>query len=80
MLRNGKTVVEKYYWFGGPPPTGLAEPGTDFHAIVNKRVAITPIKLDLTDRTLLDRIHGWEWQLDQEAQPDDDSDSQPRDA
>ncbi|MFV2064660.1 MAG: 5'/3'-nucleotidase SurE, partial [Chloroflexota bacterium] len=24
-----------YYWFGGPPPTGLAEPGTDFHAVAN---------------------------------------------
>ena len=21
-----------YYWIGGPPPSGLAEPGTDFHA------------------------------------------------
>ena len=24
-----------YYWFGGPPPTGVAEPGTDFHAVVH---------------------------------------------
>lgn len=52
-----------YYWFGGPPPTGLAEPGTDFHAVVNGRVAITPIQLDLTARRLLERIHGWDWQL-----------------
>ena len=52
-----------YYWFGGPPPTGLAEPGTDFHAVVNGRVAITPIQLDLTARRLLERIRGWQWQL-----------------
>ena len=25
-----------YYWIGGPPPSGLAEPGTDFHAVVNR--------------------------------------------
>jgi 5'-nucleotidase len=56
-----------YYWFGGPPPTGLAEPGTDFHAVVNGRVAITPIQLDLTARRLLERLHGWEWQLEPEA-------------
>jgi 5'-nucleotidase len=56
-----------YYWFGGPPPTGLAEPGTDFHAVLNGRVAITPIQLDLTARRLLERIKGWDWQLDESA-------------
>jgi 5'-nucleotidase len=53
-----------YYWFGGPPPTGLAEPGTDFDAVVNGRIAITPIQLDLTAQRLLKRLHGWEWNLD----------------
>jgi 5'-nucleotidase len=53
-----------YYWFGGPPPTGVSEPGTDFHAVAPGHVAITPIKLDLTDRTLLDRLHGWRWRLE----------------
>ena len=52
-----------YYWFGGPPPTGLSEPGTDFHAVLSGRVAITPIKLDLTSGRLLKRIHGWDWRL-----------------
>ena len=42
-----------YYWIGGPPPSGLAEPGTDFHAVVNRRIAVTPIQLDLTARRLL---------------------------
>ena len=37
-----------YYWIGGPPPSGLAVPGTDFHAVVNRRIAVTPIHLDLT--------------------------------
>jgi 5'-nucleotidase len=53
-----------YYWFGGPPPTGLAEPGTDFEAVVNGRVAVTPIQLDLTAQRLLERIHGWDWELE----------------
>jgi 5'-nucleotidase len=44
-----------YYWIGGPPPSGVAEPGTDFHAVVNKRIAITPIHLDLTGLRLLKR-------------------------
>ncbi len=52
-----------YYWIGGQPPSGLAEPGTDFHAVVNRRVAVTPIQLDLTARRLLGRLHGWSWAL-----------------
>jgi 5'-nucleotidase len=52
-----------YFWIGGPPPSGLAVPGTDFHAVVNRRIAITPIHLDLTGRSLLKRLHTWEWAL-----------------
>lgn len=52
-----------YYWIGGPPPSGLAVPGTDFHAVVNRRIAVTPIHLDLTGRRLLKRLRTWSWQL-----------------
>ncbi len=52
-----------YFWIGGPPPSGLAVPGTDFHAVVNRRIAITPIHLDLTGRSLLKRLRTWEWAL-----------------
>jgi 5'-nucleotidase len=52
-----------YYWIGGPPPSGLSEPGTDFHAVVNKRIAVTPIQLDLTARRLLSRLNSWSWTL-----------------
>jgi 5'-nucleotidase len=52
-----------YYWIGGPPPSGLALPGTDFHAVTNRQVAVTPIQLDLTARRLLRRLCGWTWDL-----------------
>ena len=52
-----------YFWIGGPPPSGLAVPGTDFHAVVNRRIAITPIHLDLTGRRLLRQLKTWSWQL-----------------
>ena len=52
-----------YYWIGGPPPSGLAVPGTDFHAVVNRRIAVTPIHLDLTGRRLLRRLRTWSWPL-----------------
>jgi 5'-nucleotidase len=50
-----------YFWIGGPPPSGLAVPGTDFHAVVNRRIAVTPIHLDLTGRRLLRRLRTWNW-------------------
>jgi 5'-nucleotidase len=56
-----------YFWIGGPPPSGLAVEGTDFHAVVNRRIAITPIHLDLTGRRLLRRLRTWEWHLDGET-------------
>ena len=56
-----------YFWIGGPPPSGLAVPGTDFHAVVNRRIAVTPIHLDLTGRRLLRRLRTWHWDLPREA-------------
>jgi 5'-nucleotidase len=52
-----------YFWIGGPPPSGLAVAGTDFHAMVNRRIAVTPIHLDLTGRRLLRRLRSWDWTL-----------------
>ena len=52
-----------YFWIGGPPPSGMAIPGTDFHAVVNRRIAVTPIHLDLTGRRLLRRLRTWNWDL-----------------
>ncbi len=61
-----------YFWIGGQPPSGLSVPGTDFHAVVNRRIAVTPIHLDLTGRRLLKRLHTWEWAL-----PTDPGDTPP---
>ena len=55
-----------YFWIGGPPPSGLAVEGTDFHAVINRRIAVTPIHLDLTGRRLLKRLRTWDWTLPDE--------------
>jgi 5'-nucleotidase len=53
-----------YYWIGGPPPSGISVPGTDFNAVVNRRVSVTPIHLDLTGRRLLRQLREWDWTLE----------------
>lgn len=53
--RYGEALVEKvdprgkkYYWIGGDELGFIDEPGTDFAAIQDRAVSITPIHLDLT--------------------------------
>lgn len=79
MTRVGKRVYQDelirrldprglpYYWIGGPPPSGISVPGTDFDAIVRRRIAVTPIHLDLTGRRLLRQLKTWDWSLEREA-------------
>ncbi len=55
-----------YYWIGGPPPSGISVPGTDFHAVVNRRISVTPIHLDLTGRRLLRQLKTWDWTLERD--------------
>ncbi|MBM4408113.1 MAG: 5'/3'-nucleotidase SurE [Chloroflexi bacterium] len=52
-----------YYWIGGPPPSGVPEAGTDFSAVVNRRIAVTSIRLDLTAHDRLARLRTWDWRL-----------------
>ena len=58
-----------YFWIGRPPPSGLAVEGTDFHAVVNRWIAVTPIQLDLTARKLLKRMRDWKWDLPEPDAP-----------
>ena len=50
-----------YYWIGGEEPNWKAEPGTDYWAIKNGYVSITPIHLDLTDYRALKELKNYEW-------------------
>lgn len=50
-----------YYWIGGDAPTGVPEDGTDFGALADQAVSITPLHLDLTDYRTLDLMRTWKW-------------------
>lgn len=50
-----------YYWIGGDAPTGIPEEGTDFGALENGYVSITPLQLDLTAIDMLGSLQGWDW-------------------
>ena len=47
------------YWVGPVGPEEDSGPGTDFHAIRNKSVSITPLQIDLTRYDALDKVANW---------------------
>jgi 5'-nucleotidase len=48
-----------YYWYGGEEPGGVREDGTDIAAIQDGFASITPLRLDLTARDVLESMRGW---------------------
>ncbi len=50
-----------YYWIGGEAPTGIAEEGTDFGALKEGYVSITPLQLDLTHYKAMDVLKKWKF-------------------
>lgn len=47
------------YWVGPPGPAQDAGPGTDFYAIQQGRVALTPLQVDLTRHAALAPLAAW---------------------
>ena len=47
------------YWVGPPGGEQDAGPGTDFHAVNNNKVSITPIQIDLTCYKAIDQVSDW---------------------
>ena len=71
----GEGVIErldprgrKYYWIGGDVPTWTAGEGTDFEAVQNGLVSITPLHLDLTHHASISRLKELEDTLGRFAQ------------
>ncbi|MEZ4519388.1 MAG: 5'/3'-nucleotidase SurE [Chloroflexota bacterium] len=50
-----------YYWIAGDFPTGVPDDGTDFGALAEGYVAITPLQLDLTSYRTAQRLNTWSW-------------------
>lgn len=47
------------YWIGVAGSQADCGPGTDFHAVANNRVSITPLLVDLTRYAMMDRLSVW---------------------
>jgi 5'-nucleotidase len=64
-----------YFWIGGEAPTGIPEKGTDFGALSEGYVSITPLQLDLTAYPALHLLGNWKWGQEETNEHDYHSDS-----
>jgi 5'-nucleotidase len=51
-----------YYWIGGEEPTGVPDEGTDFAALAQNYVSITPLHLDMTAYAEINSLSSWTWE------------------
>ena len=52
---RGRTI----YWIAGAGAEADCGPGTDFHAVAQQRISITPLLVDLTRYSAMDRLKQW---------------------
>jgi 5'-nucleotidase len=83
LTRQGKRIYEdavvenvdprgrSYYWIGAGELGFQNLDGTDFHAVDNGYVSVTPLHLDLTNYAAMDRLR--QWQLEEITLDSDDT-------
>ena len=59
VVRQVSPRGETVYWVGAAGPAQDAGEGTDFHAVENGYVSITPLQIDLTHSAQIGRIESW---------------------
>jgi 5'-nucleotidase len=50
---------EQAFWIGAAGAAADAGPGTDFHAVANGRVSVTPLQVDLTHGAQSAPVRDW---------------------
>lgn len=65
VIRQENPRGEPIYWIGASGDARDASEGTDFHAVANGDVSITPLQLDLTDPAQLESVRNWTARLEQ---------------
>jgi len=50
-----------YYWIGGEFPHAVPDHGTDYGALKEGYVSITPLQLDMTAYSMFEYLNQWKW-------------------
>jgi len=63
LIRKVDPRGRDYYWIGGEAPVWETLEGSDFHAVSEGWVSVTPMRLDLTDDVALEEMRSWDLDL-----------------
>ncbi|HTK31949.1 MAG TPA: 5'/3'-nucleotidase SurE [Candidatus Saccharimonadaceae bacterium] len=59
LVRKVDPRGRDYYWIGGQDAVWEQKDGTDFQAVADGYISVTPLRLDLTDEAALESMRGW---------------------
>ena len=59
VVRANNPRGDTVYWVGAAGEAADAGEGTDFHAVANNYVSVTPLQIDLTHTGQLSMIEAW---------------------
>jgi 5'-nucleotidase len=59
VIKSSNPHGQPVYWVGAAGKAQDAGEGTDFKAISQHRVSITPLQIDLTQYSQLDAVRSW---------------------
>ncbi len=59
VIRTENPRGETVYWIGPAGAAKEAGPGTDFHAVAQGWVSVTPLEIDLTGERWLEPVRAW---------------------
>jgi 5'-nucleotidase len=59
VIKSSNPRGETVYWIGAAGDAEDAGEGTDFHAVLERFVSVTPLQIDLTHFAQLDRLNAW---------------------
>lgn len=59
VIENVDPRGRKYYWIGGTELDAEDIPGSDCNAVLEKKVSVTPLHLDLTNHGAMERLSRW---------------------
>ncbi len=59
LVRKVDPRGKDYFWIGGEDPVWQPLPGTDYHAVHEGRVSLTPLQLGLTDPAAIVDMQAW---------------------
>ncbi|MGC9327453.1 MAG: 5'/3'-nucleotidase SurE [Candidatus Hinthialibacter sp.] len=64
IIRRVDPQGNEYFWIGGEPPTWVKSEGTDFHALEEDKISVTPLGQDFTQFHAIPELDLWNLSLE----------------